>query len=77
MMAKGPVAEERQKRGEDTSKMRQGKQGSPAMDSELQAHIGRHLKASYEDVLNQPVPDRFHQLLEALDRRESKSSNEE
>lgn len=41
------------------------------MDAELQAHIGRHLKAAYDDVLNQPVPDRFHQLLEALQKREA------
>ena len=46
------------------------------MDAELQAHIGRHLKAAYEDILNQPVPDRFHQLLEALDKREAKPSDE-
>jgi len=47
------------------------------MDAELQAHIGRHLKAAYEDVLNQPVPDRFTQLLEALDRRETAGSSDE
>jgi len=76
-MAKSPNAGERQRTKEQgASNMQQGKQGAPAMDAELQAHIGRHLKAAYEDILNQPVPDRFHQLLEALDKREAKPSDE-
>ena len=29
-------------------------------------HIGRHLKAVYDDVLNQPIPDRFLDLLNQL-----------
>jgi hypothetical protein len=39
------------------------------IDSELQAHIGRHLKASYDDILGQDVPDRFRDLLEQLDAK--------
>ncbi|HVV93575.1 MAG TPA: NepR family anti-sigma factor [Hyphomicrobiales bacterium] len=46
------------------------------MDPELQAHIGRHLKAAYEDILNQPVPDRFRQLLDQLSESEGSSSEE-
>jgi len=42
----------------------------PELDSELQAHIGRHLKASYEDILGQDVPDRFLELLAKLEARE-------
>jgi hypothetical protein len=56
--------------------MRQRQEATPAMDSELQAHIGRHLKAAYEDILNQPVPDRFRQLLDALSENEVPSSEE-
>jgi hypothetical protein len=43
--------------------------GQTAMDSELQAHIGRQLRSVYDSVVNQPVPDRFHELLEALDKK--------
>lgn len=50
--------------------MSQRKDQAPEMDNELQAHIGRHLKAAYEDILTQSVPDRFLQLLEALETSE-------
>jgi len=43
--------------------------GQAALDSELQAHIGRQLRSVYDSVVNQPVPDRFHELLEALDKK--------
>ena len=32
----------------------------------IDEHIGRHLKAIYDDVLNQPIPDRFLDLLNKL-----------
>lgn len=32
--------------------------------------IGRKLKAFYDDVASEPVPDRFLSLLDALDRAE-------
>jgi hypothetical protein len=41
----------------------------PSVQPQIQDHIGRQLRAIYEDVLNQPVPDRFEELLEKLDRR--------
>ena len=39
---------------------------------DIQSHLGRKLKASYEDLVRQPVPDKFRQLLEELERREKK-----
>ena len=51
----------------DQSRIDQG----PEIDSELQAHIGRHLKASYDDILSQNVPDRFLDLLSQLEAKES------
>ena len=33
----------------------------------IDEHIGRHLKAIYDDVLQQPIPDRFLDLLNQLD----------
>ena len=35
-------------------------------------HIGRHLRAVYDDVLNQPIPDRFLDLLNQLGSKTSK-----
>jgi hypothetical protein len=39
----------------------------PAMESELQAFIGRQLAASFDEVLSEPVPDRFLDLLRQLE----------
>ena len=33
----------------------------------VQGHIGRQLRALYDDVLSQPIPDRFLDLLRQLD----------
>ena len=40
---------------------------SPALVPQIQDHIGRQLRSIYNDVLNQPVPDRFRELMEKLD----------
>jgi hypothetical protein len=42
----------------------------PVVGRDIQSHLGRTLKASYEDMVRQPVPDKFHQLLKELERRE-------
>lgn len=76
-MGKGPEAGQEEAKQQGMRDMRQRKETAPAMDSELQAHIGRHLKAAYEDILNQPVPDRFRQLLDQLGESEESSANEE
>jgi len=38
-----------------------------AQQSEIQVQIGRQLRTVYDDVLNQPIPDRFMELLQKLD----------
>ena len=43
------------------------------LDPDVQAHIGRQLRAGYVDILNQPVPDRFLELLAELDTREGEA----
>jgi hypothetical protein len=40
---------------------------SDPLSADLQAHIGRRLKAFYDGVVSEPVPDRFSRLLEKLD----------
>jgi hypothetical protein len=42
--------------------------GEAAMEPELQAFIGRQLQATYDEVLNEPVPDRFLELLRKLEQ---------
>ena len=42
----------------------------PPVGQDVQDHLGRKLKASYEDLVRQPVPDKFKQLLDELERRE-------
>ena len=42
--------------------------GQP-LSAEIQARIGIKLLEVYDEVLSQPVPDRFLQLLDALDEK--------
>lgn len=45
-----------------------------ALGPELQAHIGRQLRAVYDEVAQQPVPDRFLKLLDELERKQASKS---
>lgn len=45
------------------------KAGTPRMKPQVQEHIGRQLRAVYDDVLKQPLPDRFRELMEKLDEK--------
>jgi hypothetical protein len=40
------------------------------LDRSLQAQLGRQLRAIFADVAQEPVPERFIKLLEALEARE-------
>ena len=40
-----------------------------ALDVPIHQHIGRQLKALYDDVVAQPVPDRFLALLRDIDAK--------
>ncbi|HEX6001625.1 MAG TPA: NepR family anti-sigma factor [Hyphomicrobiaceae bacterium] len=41
-------------------------------DPALPGAIGRGLKAMFDDIVAEPVPDRFRQLLEELEHRSRK-----
>jgi hypothetical protein len=41
---------------------------------DIQAKIGQQLRALYDEVVNQGVPDRFADLLNRLDKSEDKES---
>ena len=38
----------------------------PALDRAIQARIGEKLRAMYDELLEQPVPERFKSLVERL-----------
>ena len=40
------------------------------LDSRVQDHIGRNLKKVYQQVADEPVPDKFMALLEQLDKED-------
>ena len=40
------------------------------LDGEAQRHIGRMLKATYEQIAHEPVPDKFLELLKQLEASE-------
>lgn len=44
----------------------------PTLDQNVQVHIGRKLKAVYEEVATAPIPDRLVQLLAKLEESQRK-----
>jgi hypothetical protein len=45
-----------------------------AIDEEIQIRIGKNLKAFYEGVASEPVPDRLRAMIEELEKREARKS---
>ena len=43
----------------------------PSLDRGIQDHIGSKLRAMYDELRDQPVPDRFVELLRHLERDSS------
>ena len=41
----------------------------PGLDRAIQARIGDNLRAMYDELLQQPVPDRFKDLLGQLEKQ--------
>jgi hypothetical protein len=46
---------------------------APQLDARIQDAIGRSLQAHYDDLLKEPVPDRFLALLAELEAKEQRS----
>jgi hypothetical protein len=42
------------------------------VDPKIQNEIGRHLRAIYDDVISEPVPERFMELLKQLEKSPGK-----
>jgi Anti-sigma factor NepR len=49
---------------------RHDSQATGMIDRSLQAQLGRQLRAIFEGIEEEPVPERFVKLLEALEARE-------
>jgi hypothetical protein len=47
-----------------------GRQTRVRLDPRVRAHIGSRIKAVYDEVLEEPVPDRFVALLDELASKE-------
>ncbi len=47
-----------------------GQGNGKGLDGEAQKHIGRMLKATYEEIAHEPVPDKFLELLKQLEASE-------
>jgi hypothetical protein len=46
----------------------------PKLDSTSQKRIGDQLRAMYDELVQQPVPDRFKNLLEQLEKKDRETS---
>jgi hypothetical protein len=44
--------------------------GDIGLSAEARKHIGRMLKATYDEVVKEPVPDKFRDLLKQLEAAE-------
>jgi hypothetical protein len=47
--------------------------GEPTLDRGVQGRIGSHLRAMYDEMMQQPIPDRFLDLLASLERSDGKT----
>jgi hypothetical protein len=44
-----------------------GEHHPPLLDRQIQGRIGEHLRALYDGLMQQPVPDRFRDLIARLE----------
>lgn len=56
------------KSGAPSGSRRRSPKSGASVQMQVQDHIGRQLRAVYDDLLSQPVPDRFLELLDQLDK---------
>ena len=67
---------EQQKTMETTAARSKKASAKPAkLTRDVQARLGQQLRAMYDDVVNQGVPDRFVELLNRLDGHGNKDSH--
>jgi hypothetical protein len=54
------------------TKARPGREAADGMSPALQAHIGRQVRAMFDEVAEEPIPDHLLRLLKDLDQRGEK-----
>jgi Anti-sigma factor NepR len=57
-----------------TSRGKKADGKSAKLSREVQARLGQQLRAMYDDVVNQGVPDRFTELLNRIDGNGNKDA---
>ena len=57
--------------------MQDGKKKPPKLDDLAVSQIGKKLRAQFDEVLSEPVPDRFVDLLNKLEAAEKKQSKDD
>jgi hypothetical protein len=53
-----------------------GAKSGTGLNREIQAKIGQQLRAMYDDVVQEGVPDRFAELLQQLDKQSDEGRSE-
>ena len=57
-------------RDKQPKRQQSGPGNGKGLDGEAQKHIGRMLKATYDEIAHEPVPDKFLDLLKQLEASE-------
>lgn len=58
---------EQPEKGQQPKRQQAGDQGNgKGLEGEAQRHIGRMLKATYDEIAQEPIPDKFRALLDQL-----------
>lgn len=45
-----------------------GQEATPFLDKETEEELGKKLREAFSDVFNQPVPERFRELIQSLSK---------
>jgi hypothetical protein len=59
------------KRKPDREQEQPSPEQAAASDFALHEHIGRQLRGIFDEVVTQPVPEKFRKLLDELERKQS------
>lgn len=71
----GPESDKRKRDRKMIAEARTGVgRGQAQVEPRIQAEIGKQLRAIYDDVISEPVPSKFIELLEKLERSTSRKS---
>ena len=61
---------------ETYSDMPENRKKAPKLNDLAVSQIGKKLRAQFDDVVNEPVPDRFVELLNQLEAAQKKSAKD-